>query len=129
MKMETGRIKKVDRERGFGFIEPDDRRDAKDVHFTRRVLQGPARLEDLQPGGRVEFERIRSPQGWTAAEVHLVSESVTEPVRSKQASAGYPSGYRFLNPYNFVRYLPEGQLTGDPTVRLLGRCEPPPHDR
>ncbi len=38
--------------------------------------------------------------------------------------------YRFLNPYNFVRYLPEPTiLPGDPDVQLLGRCSPPPHDR
>ncbi|MFY9572378.1 MAG: TIGR03986 family CRISPR-associated RAMP protein [Blastocatellia bacterium] len=129
MKMEAGRIKMVDYERGFGFIEPDDKRDGKDVHFTRRVLQRPARLEDLQPSRRVQFERTRSPQGWTATEVTLAKEGVTETQRSKQESGGYPPGYRFLNPYNFVRYLPEGQVTDDPAVRLLDRCEPPPHDR
>lgn len=129
MKMETGRIKMVDRERGFGFIEPDDRRDGKDVHFSRRALPKPALLEDLQPGCRVQFERARSAKGWTATEMHLVSERVTETVRSNQSSARYPPGYRFLNPYSFLRYLPEGQVIDDPTVQLLGRCDPPPHDR
>ncbi|GIV79013.1 MAG: hypothetical protein KatS3mg050_3407 [Litorilinea sp.] len=38
--------------------------------------------------------------------------------------------YRFLNPYNFVRYLPEPNiLPNDPDAQLLGRCAPPPHDR
>ncbi len=38
--------------------------------------------------------------------------------------------YRFLNPYNFVRYLPEPAIPhGDPDALLLGRCPPPPHDR
>jgi len=38
--------------------------------------------------------------------------------------------YRFLNPYNFVRYLPEPNiLPGDSDAQLLGRCPPPPHDR
>lgn len=38
--------------------------------------------------------------------------------------------YRFLNPYNFVRYLPEPVIPpDDPDARLLGRCAPPPHDR
>lgn len=38
--------------------------------------------------------------------------------------------YRFLNPYNFVRYLPEPNIApGDVDAQLLGRCLPPPHDR
>ena len=36
------------------------------------------------------------------------------------------SGYRFLNPYNFVRTLGPADPDGAP---LLGRCPPPPHDR
>ncbi|WP_298981576.1 TIGR03986 family type III CRISPR-associated RAMP protein [Caldilinea sp.] len=38
--------------------------------------------------------------------------------------------YRFLNPYNFVRYLPEPVIPlDDPDAQLLSRCAPPPHDR
>lgn len=38
--------------------------------------------------------------------------------------------YRFLNPYNFVRYLDAPAIAPDnPEARLLGRCAPPPHDR
>ncbi len=37
--------------------------------------------------------------------------------------------YRFLNPYNFVRYLPEGKEDRRPEIKLLGRCAPPTHDR
>lgn len=38
--------------------------------------------------------------------------------------------YRFINPYNFVRYLPEPAIPpDDPDAQLLGRCMPPPHDR
>jgi CRISPR-associated protein (TIGR03986 family) len=36
------------------------------------------------------------------------------------------SGYRFLNPYNFVRALAPADPEAEP---LLGRCPPPPHDR
>jgi CRISPR-associated protein (TIGR03986 family) len=40
------------------------------------------------------------------------------------------NAYRFLNPYNFVRYLPEPAIAPeDGDARLLGRCMPPPHDR
>lgn len=38
--------------------------------------------------------------------------------------------HRFLNPYNFVRYLDAPTIApDDPAARLLGRCAPPPHDR
>jgi CRISPR-associated protein (TIGR03986 family) len=37
--------------------------------------------------------------------------------------------YRFLNPYNFVRYLSKGTENSAPEIKLLGRCAPPPHDR
>lgn len=38
--------------------------------------------------------------------------------------------YRFLNPYNFVRYLPAPTIaSNDPDAQLLGCCPPPPHDR
>lgn len=36
--------------------------------------------------------------------------------------------YRFLNPYNFVRYLPAPKPI-DVVDYPLGRCSPPPHDR
>jgi CRISPR-associated protein (TIGR03986 family) len=39
------------------------------------------------------------------------------------------SDYRFLNPYNFVRYLPQGKENIERDIKLLGRCSPPPHDR
>ncbi|MCL6559164.1 MAG: hypothetical protein K6U74_10280, partial [Firmicutes bacterium] len=53
------------------------------------------------------------------------------------------TGYRFLNPYNFVRYLPfparskneeiydQKVLSGDWEIdqALMGRCPPPGHDR
>lgn len=41
-------------------------------------------------------------------------------------------GYRFLNPYNFCRYLqaPEEEaIRQSAETRLLWRCEPAPHDR
>ncbi len=47
----------------------------------------------------------------------------------RQPTEGSDS-YRFLNPYNFVRYLPEPTIPpDDPDAQLLGGCPPPPHDR
>lgn len=61
----------------------------------------------------------------------------TKPVETPKLSWPAPSPptetsdqYRFLNPYNFVRYLPEpAAAPDDPDAQLLGRCAPPPHDR
>ncbi len=40
------------------------------------------------------------------------------------------SDHRFLNPYNFIRFLREPQVfQDDEDTQLLGRCAPPPHDR
>jgi CRISPR-associated protein (TIGR03986 family) len=36
--------------------------------------------------------------------------------------------YRFLNPYNFVRYL-ERERPADNELHILDKCPPPPHDR
>ena len=45
---------------------------------------------------------------------------------SQSASPSQPQGYRFLNPYNFVRPL---ETRNAHIAPLLGRCAPPPHDR
>jgi CRISPR-associated protein (TIGR03986 family) len=53
-----------------------------------------------------------------------------EKTSSKSIKSSNKSGYRFLNPYNFVRFLGKGKdKPDDPGVTLLGRCMPPPHDR
>jgi len=52
-----------------------------------------------------------------------------DPTESQRTSEGQ-NKYRFLNPYNFVRYLPEPRTPqGNSDAQLLGRCPPPPHDR
>lgn len=50
-----------------------------------------------------------------------------QPQRS-QSRGNRPAGYRFLNPYNFVRGMDAPKVT-DLATALLGRCAPPPHDR
>jgi CRISPR-associated protein (TIGR03986 family) len=54
------------------------------------------------------------------------------PQPQPEKAAEERKGYRFLNPYNFVRYLPqptEEAILQSAETRLLSRCEPPPHDR
>lgn len=66
------------------------------------------------------------------------SERQSGATRTRQGSSDKPrpqrsqprerraSGYRFLNPYNFVRSLEPAHPTAE---SLLGRASPPPHDR
>lgn len=50
----TGRIKKIVREKGFGFIVPDDGGD--DVFFHRSRLGPKMQFEDLREGDEVQFQ-------------------------------------------------------------------------
>lgn len=54
-----------------------------------------------------------------------------KPQRNSAAAIPVPRGYRFLNPYNFVRFLPlpAQPLAEGIDVELLGKVKPPPHDR
>jgi len=49
----TGRIKKIIRDKGFGFIEPDDGSD--DVFFHRSRLDPRTQFDDLRDGDEVQF--------------------------------------------------------------------------
>jgi CspA family cold shock protein len=50
----TGRIKKIIKDKGFGFIEPDDGSD--DVFFHRSRLGPKIQFEDLREGEEVQFQ-------------------------------------------------------------------------
>ncbi len=50
----TGRIKKIVREKGFGFVVPDDGSD--DVFFHRSRLGPKMQFEDLREGDEVQFQ-------------------------------------------------------------------------
>jgi CspA family cold shock protein len=49
-----GTIRKIVRDRGFGFITPDDGSD--DVFFHRSRLAAKVVFEDLRDGDEVEFQ-------------------------------------------------------------------------
>lgn len=73
-----------------------------------------------QPDGGVRPVDSRRPQG--------VRPPVLPVLRDQAQTTD--SGYRFLNPYNFVRWLePPQQAGGTALDLLLDRCAPPPHDR
>ncbi len=50
----TGTIKKIARDKGFGFIVPDD--GGEDVFFHRSRLAPKTQFEDLREGDEVEFQ-------------------------------------------------------------------------
>jgi CspA family cold shock protein len=50
----TGTIRKILREKGFGFIEPDDGSD--DVFFSRGSMDPSTEFDDLREGEQVQFQ-------------------------------------------------------------------------
>lgn len=69
--MHTGKIKKLVRERGFGFISDND---GREVFFHQSGLID-ARFDGLQEGQEVEFEVEKSPKGPRAINVRLTQVS------------------------------------------------------
>jgi len=56
-----GTIKKIIRDKGFGFIVPDDGSD--DVFFHRSRLAPKVVFEDLREGDEVEFQVTKGEKG------------------------------------------------------------------
>jgi CspA family cold shock protein len=56
-----GTIKKIMRDKGYGFIKPDDGSD--DVFFHRSGVAPKVYFEDLRDGGEVEFEVRKGEKG------------------------------------------------------------------
>ena len=56
-----GTIKKIVRDKGFGFIVPDDGSD--DVFFHRSRLAPKVVFEDLREGDEVEFQVTKGERG------------------------------------------------------------------
>ncbi len=65
----TGTIKKIIRDRGFGFITPDE--GEEDVFFTRSSLAPRTYFEDLREGDEVEFLMRPGEKGPRALNVKL----------------------------------------------------------
>lgn len=57
--MAKGTVKKLIRERGFGFIEAED---GSEVFFHHSAVAGGS-FESLAEGQKVEFEKERDPRG------------------------------------------------------------------
>ena len=67
--MATGTIKKLVRDRGFGFITGQD---GAEVFFHRNAVQGAA-FDSLAEGQAVEFDSEQGEKGPRAANVRLTS--------------------------------------------------------
>jgi CspA family cold shock protein len=65
----TGTIKKVVRDKGFGFIVPDD--GGEDVFFHRSRLGPKMVFEDLREGDEVEFQVRPGEKGPQAFDVKV----------------------------------------------------------
>lgn len=66
--MHTGKIKKVIRDRGFGFIADTD---GREVFFHQSALEG-VQIDVLQDGQEVEFDVEKSDKGPRAINVRVV---------------------------------------------------------
>ena len=119
--MEQGKIKWFSREKRYGFIQ---REGNNDVYLNLREWRGPAGSSPAE-GQLVRFTLRSSPRGPQAANVFPIDSPGQRDDETVQTA-----GYRFINPYNFVRPLPPPILIeGAPKSQLLGRTMPPPHDR
>ncbi|MGC9400702.1 MAG: TIGR03986 family type III CRISPR-associated RAMP protein [Anaerolineae bacterium] len=87
----------------YGFIDQDE--NEENVFFLQRWVENVP-SSGLRKGMRVEYETQRTEKGLQAIE-------------------GTIRVIRFLNPYNFVRYLEQPR----PEDHVLGDSPPPPHDR
>lgn len=67
--MHTGKIKKIVRERGFGFISDTD---GREVFFHQSGLLN-AQFDSLKEEDKVEFDIETSPKGPRAIKVSVIS--------------------------------------------------------
>jgi len=64
-----GTIKKIVRDKGFGFVVPDDGSD--DVFFHRSRLAAKVVFEDLREGDEVEFQVTKGEKGPQALDLKV----------------------------------------------------------
>ena len=71
--MITGKVKWFNNEKGFGFIEYDDKEDIF-VHYSAIELDG---YKTLNEGQLVEFKLIETSKGYQAINVKLIRQNAT----------------------------------------------------
>jgi CspA family cold shock protein len=65
----TGVIKKIMRDKGFGFIKPDD--SSEDVFFHRGSLAPRVQIEDINEGDTVQFQTRKGDKGPVAFDLKV----------------------------------------------------------
>ncbi len=65
----TGTIKKIIRDKGYGFIIPDD--GSNDVFFHKGSLAPRGQIEDLNEGDSVQFQTRQGEKGPVAVDLKL----------------------------------------------------------
>ena len=137
--MAKGTIVDWNEQRKFGFIQPEGTTETAQRAFFHRNDARRLPPELLRFGTAVEYSPMSGKGGKPAAsDVRLSGDPAEPEVAITPATASnapaeqeaYDENYRFLNPYNFVRYLDHvDQVEAPPEAKLMGRCVPPSHDR
>jgi CRISPR-associated protein (TIGR03986 family) len=129
--MAKGTIAVIHKHGQSGHIEPEG--GGERVYFRVQWVKN-APPGGLTEGMAVEFESKpgQAGKGPQTAWVKYAGKGETQGLESGAAgrTGSTKDGYRFFNPYNFVRPLNRGQAVPDnPDTQLMLRCTPPPHDR
>ncbi len=125
--MAKGKIKNWLSDRDFGFIQSPDVKGDAFVHVSD--LKGDLKYI-VSKGMEVEFDAEKGPRGWKAKNVRAAQGDADRAGTVKDQGGPAPrrgqddGEYRFLNPYNFVRFI-----DADRPRHVLGDAPPPPHDR
>lgn len=112
-----------------GFITPDD--ESEDVYFKLQWIKNVPRSE-IARGMRVRYETRRTEKGLQTRWIEAIPKaSVSTTTAADRYTYKGQGPYRFLNPYNFIRYLDAPKVDAETPAdqQLLWRCPPPPHDR
>jgi CRISPR-associated protein (TIGR03986 family) len=97
---------------------------------NRQPQKDAAHKFRLPEAAKSKHARERQRQEASSVQITKVRETPKIPWPAPRQPTETRENYRFLNPYNFVRYLPKPAIPpGDVDAQLLGRCAPPPHDR
>ncbi|KAA0224693.1 TIGR03986 family CRISPR-associated RAMP protein [candidate division KSB1 bacterium] len=136
--MAKGEIVAWKEDRGFGFIQPESTNTQEAQLFFHINDARAVPREQLRKGTQVEYSVGPGKKSKTAAKnvriAGMPAPAQPQQPREKKAESRQvqhsSKGYRFLNPYNFARWLESPQsILSHPDTRYLNRQPPPPHDR